>query len=114
MRHIILPYVACWALPNFSTLSHKRHDGRKKVIKQKISFYFIYNFSATFLIQIRVQLNIIINVYFNKTWNLLNTRVHIIDDYEPLMSANKLLIYIKLQVEKPDVYRTNSTKQSPS
>jgi len=39
--------------------------------------------------------------------------VHIIDDYEPL-SANKLLIWINLQVEKPDAYRINSMEQSPS
>jgi hypothetical protein len=114
MRHIILPYVACWALPNFSTSFHKRHDCRKKVIKQKSRFIFSKTFSATFIIQIRVQLYIIINVDFSKTWNLLNIRVHIIDDYEPLMSANKLLIYINLQVDKSDVYRTNSKKQNPS
>jgi hypothetical protein len=35
MRHIILPFVACPNLPNVSTLSHKRHDFRKKVFNIK-------------------------------------------------------------------------------
>jgi hypothetical protein len=44
MRRIILSYVACLALLYFSTLSHKRHDFRKKGIKHKMCFNFLYNF----------------------------------------------------------------------
>jgi hypothetical protein len=64
MRRIILSSVACLALPYFSTLSHKRHDFRKKFLNTKCVFwFFLQPLSQTFLILRRIQRDIIIKVH---------------------------------------------------
>jgi len=46
MRHVTLSSVACPALQNFSTLSHKRNDFRKKTLLNKKR---VLIFSVTFV-----------------------------------------------------------------
>ena len=46
MRRIILPSVACPAVPYFSKLSHKRHDYRENFIEHKMC---VLTFSTTFV-----------------------------------------------------------------
>ena len=46
MRRIILSSMACLAVPSFSTLSHKRHDFRKKLLNINLC---VLIFSTTFV-----------------------------------------------------------------
>ena len=65
MRHILLSFVACPFLQYFSTLSHKRHDFREKLIEHKMC---VLNLTANvyemFLILGRTDRDMIKNVYW--------------------------------------------------
>jgi hypothetical protein len=65
LRRIILPSVTCQTLPYFSTLSHERHDlRRKKLLNIKCMIWFpLQLLSETFLILRRIQWDTIINVH---------------------------------------------------
>jgi len=62
-RHTILPSAACSAVQHFSTLSHKRHNLREKVIEHKMcGLGFVQILCETVLTIRGIQRNIVINV----------------------------------------------------
>jgi hypothetical protein len=66
MRRIILPSVACLAVPYFSTLSHKRRDFRITFTEHKMCvLIFCTTLSETFPILRRIQRDIIIHVHIS-------------------------------------------------
>jgi len=63
MRRTVMSSVACLALQDFSTISHKWNDFRKNVLEHKMCGRFALQIlSEIFLILRRIQGDIIINV----------------------------------------------------
>ena len=64
---VLLPYVACPTLQYFSTLSHKRHDFRKKLLPNiKCVFSFsLQLLSQTFFTLRKTERDVIVNVYWS-------------------------------------------------
>jgi hypothetical protein len=64
VRHVVLSSVASPAIPYFSTLSHKRHNFRKKLLSIKCVFRFSLRLlSERCLILSSIQRGIVINVH---------------------------------------------------
>ena len=65
MPHSVFSSVDCPALPNFSTLSHKRHDfrGGGGFYEHKLFRFSLQIRPETFLILRRIERDVIINVH---------------------------------------------------
>ena len=65
MRHSVAPFVATLAPPKCSTLSHTRHDFRKKMLLNLKRVFFLSSLqllSEIFLILRRIQRDIVMNM----------------------------------------------------
>jgi hypothetical protein len=80
-RLLLFSYLACPAVPCFSTLPHKQQDFRKKTFEYEVCVLTFFKIlSETFIILRRLQRDIVINIYtssckvpiifarFNRTW----------------------------------------------
>jgi len=88
-----------WFLPYFSTLSHKRHDFREKLLNTKCVFWFsLQLLSETFFILRRIKRDVIMNVYWSscKEWFLpyFSTLSHKRHDFREKVIEHNMCVLI--------------------
>ena len=89
----VLPSVACLSLQYFSTLSHKRHDFRKKIIDHKICvLIFCTTFSETSLILWRTDFRKKLLIIKCVCWFSVQLSLKHLSFYGELIFGKKLLI----------------------
>ena len=108
----ILSYVACLALPYFSTFSHKRHDflRKKKLLNTKCVFWFsLQLLSETFLVLRRTERDVIkkVNTSSSKVPFIL---VRFLSNFNFLDSFSKncqISNFMKIRPEEAELFHAD-------
>jgi predicted CDP-diglyceride synthetase/phosphatidate cytidylyltransferase len=96
MRLVILSFVACLALQNFSTLSHKRHDFRKNVIENKMC---VLIFSTSFVSNISHSKENSATYYHTCTYVFMP---------QATLNLSTTLVFLKLHVKNTNYEASHS------
>jgi hypothetical protein len=121
MHRIILSYVACSALLYFSTLSHKRHELKKKLLNTNcVSGFHLQLLPETFLILRRTEQDMIKNVHwssrkipiilshFNETWIFATDfrKILRISDLKKIRPVGSELFHVARRTDKNDEFNS--------